>query len=262
MNFKDLLEHAHLDALGLLDADEQASFEAAFAAAPPAVRAQIRDEQERWSRMESTLPQVEPGPHVREMVIERIREAISADHRRLALHSGGQRRWARTGMVALATTSLAFAAAFFTVNNQNQRLAEEFSRNRALEAPLALFRSGDAMRDVLVSAETVRVAFQPAEETYQGQAALWMHPTWNGEAKLVIKGLASQTGREFRLVTVNAANEIVREVSKFSADGTLSLTEVNVSGLAAGVKLAIIDVAIGQRAGSGQTILTATFVRA
>ena len=263
MTFKELLENAHLDALGMLDSEEQAAFEAAFYAASPGVRTQIRNEQARWSRMEATLPQVEPGPHVRALVLDRIREAISADQSRMTISAGGGRRWQRTGMIALATAALAFGAAFFTVSNENRRMADQFAKNRDLEGPLALFRNGQVTKDVLASSETVRVAFKAVDETFQGTAALWIHPSWKGEAKLVSHGLKAAPGRAFRLVVLNAANEVIKDLgSAFPGDDSLALEEVNVSDLMTGMKLAILDVGIGQSSASGTAVLTATFVRA
>ncbi|MDI1290183.1 MAG: hypothetical protein PSX37_09595 [bacterium] len=262
MTIKELIENAHLDALGFLDAEEQVAFDAAFYAASPTVRAQIRDEQARWARMEASLPQVEPGPHLRELVLERIREAITSDQDRVGVTAGGQRRWHRTGMIALGTAAIAFGAAFFTVNTQNQRMAVEFAKNRDLQGPLALFRNGTVMQNVLASSETVRVSFAPANETFAGEAALWMHPSWKGEAKLVVNGLVSKPGRTFRLVALDASNKVIRELSTFAGDGSLALQEVNVSNLAAGVKLAVLDSALGESASASQAILIATFVRA
>lgn len=262
MTFRELLENAHLDAMGFLDAEEQAAFDAAFYAASPSVRAQIRDEQARWARMEASLPQVEPGAHLRDAVLERIREAIGAEQDRIGVHSNGNRRWNRTAMIALGTAALAFGAAFFTVNTQNQRMAEEFAKNKALEGPLALFRNGTVMQNVLASSETVRVSFAPVNESFVGEAALWLHPSWNGEAKLVINGLVAQPGRTFRLVAIDASNKVIRELSTFQSDGTLALEEVNVSNLAAGVKLAVLDSAIGEAASANHAILIATYVRA
>ncbi len=268
MTFKELIENAHLDALGLLEADEEVAFDAAFYAASPHVRAQVRSEQARWSRMDATLPQMnpgdfEPGPHLREMVLERIREAISADQGRLTTLASGRRAWHRTGMIALATAALAFGAAFFTVSSQNRRMASDFQKNRELEGPLMLLRNGQVTKDMLASAETVRIAFSPVDETFRGEACLWVHPKWEGEARLIFSGIPLQEGHTLRLAIVDATNKVVRELTtSFASDGSLALESVDVTSVAAGVRIAIIDVASGQSVSSGVAVLSAAFVRA
>ncbi|MFZ4430492.1 MAG: hypothetical protein ACOYPS_09070 [Phycisphaerales bacterium] len=44
MNVQQLLEHAHLDALGMLEPQEQVEFQRALAEAPPPVREMVRRE--------------------------------------------------------------------------------------------------------------------------------------------------------------------------------------------------------------------------
>ena len=81
MTLKDLLEHAHLDALGLLDERDKAAFEAALATAPAGVRAQVRSEQARWATMETLLPDAEPPAELRDdlaVILDAYRQRCDA----------------------------------------------------------------------------------------------------------------------------------------------------------------------------------------
>lgn len=73
----DLIEMAALDALGLLDPEERESFEASFRAAPPAIQAQIRREQLRFTDVEGVLPPVEPPVGLRARVLAAVRAAMA-----------------------------------------------------------------------------------------------------------------------------------------------------------------------------------------
>jgi hypothetical protein len=69
----ELLELASLDALGLLDEDERRQFEASFAAATPAIRAQVRAQQSLEAGHQiSALPEGAPAPSLRQRVIDRV----------------------------------------------------------------------------------------------------------------------------------------------------------------------------------------------
>src|SRR5438477_9256356 len=114
MTLQELLEHAHLDALGQLDEREQAAFEAAFTVAPPGVKAQVRHEQARWAPMDHLLPQVEPSPELRERVLDAVTAAMIVQGAgELSLPSG--RRVApawRTASIGLVTAIVVLGAAF------------------------------------------------------------------------------------------------------------------------------------------------------
>jgi hypothetical protein len=56
MTAYELIEMAVLDALGILDEEERASFERAFAAAAPGLQAQVRAEQARLVDLVDLLP--------------------------------------------------------------------------------------------------------------------------------------------------------------------------------------------------------------
>src|SRR4051812_3134371 len=114
MSLQELLEHAHLDALGQLDEREQAAFEAAFMVAPPSVKAQIRREQERWAPMEHLLPQVEPSPELRNRVLAAVTAAMVAQGAgELSIRPSARvaSAW-RTASLGLMTAVLVMGAAF------------------------------------------------------------------------------------------------------------------------------------------------------
>ncbi|XOV76882.1 MAG: hypothetical protein ACFHWZ_08725 [Phycisphaerales bacterium] len=76
MTTQEMIEMASLDALGMLDADERAEFEAAFRAASPSVQAQVRREQKRFADAEHLLPEVDPPAGMKFRVMSAIRDAI------------------------------------------------------------------------------------------------------------------------------------------------------------------------------------------
>src|ERR1041384_7158321 len=117
MTLQELLEHAHLDALGQLDEREQAAFEAAFAVAPPAIRAQVRAEQARWAPMEELLPQVEPSPDLR----GRGRSAVTGEGRGELTVRPSRRvapAW-RAASIGLMTAMVVLGSAFVYVYQTN-----------------------------------------------------------------------------------------------------------------------------------------------
>lgn len=78
MKTHELLELASLDALGLLDEHEREAFDRAFAAAAPAVQAQVRREQARISRADQYLPEVEAPVSLRAKVLAAVQQAMDA----------------------------------------------------------------------------------------------------------------------------------------------------------------------------------------
>jgi hypothetical protein len=78
MTPRDLLDLAALDALGLLDEEGRAEFEAGFASASPEIQAAVRRAQLRATRIEDLLPQVEPPPGLKARVLSAMRTAIAA----------------------------------------------------------------------------------------------------------------------------------------------------------------------------------------
>src|SRR6185295_18619069 len=76
MTLYELLESAHLDAMGLLDETEQKAFEDGFRGASPGVQAQIRAEQSRWARTSARMIDEEPPASLKPRVLARVAEAI------------------------------------------------------------------------------------------------------------------------------------------------------------------------------------------
>lgn len=78
MNVQQLLEHAHLDALGMLEPQEQAEFRLALAESPIRVREMVRREQERACDIGAILPDVAVSPELRSRVLAAIAAEIAA----------------------------------------------------------------------------------------------------------------------------------------------------------------------------------------
>lgn len=125
MRTKDLMELAQLYTLGVLDEQETAAYERALAAASPGVIAQIRREQERLAQLHYVLPEVEPRPELRGLVVEAVRREAALRHPQPAAlrHGAGRvpdiipgrrvsRLW-RTAAVSLAAVAVVLSG--FTV---------------------------------------------------------------------------------------------------------------------------------------------------
>ena len=74
---RDLIELSLLDAMGLLDDEERAAFERAFAGTSPAVQSHVRREQTRLAQIDFLLPDVEAPAGLRAMVLEAVRKAMA-----------------------------------------------------------------------------------------------------------------------------------------------------------------------------------------
>ena len=125
----ELLEAASLDAMGLLDPEEREAFERAFQAAAPAVQAQIRREQLRFSKADDVLPQVEPPLGLRARVIAAVREAMGMAERRtdaapaLRFPTGVSRFW-RVGAIGAMAAAIVVSIYAFQVANENSGLTD------------------------------------------------------------------------------------------------------------------------------------------
>jgi hypothetical protein len=186
MSTRELFELAHLDALGMLDDAERASYDAAFRAAPAAIRAQVRAEQARVSRLSGALPEIDPPAGLKDRVLEAVGQAMAAqaagESREAAtrthastgsgigsgvVHAGGGRAGSRearglsfwrAGAVAMACAALLLGGAFFKVYTDNQNVNRSLAGDAAVNALLVGF-GNQQMRDTLFDAATTRAIF-------------------------------------------------------------------------------------------------------
>lgn len=249
MTLQQLLEHAHLDALGLLDPADQAGFEKAFAGAPPALKAVIREEQARWA--ESFLPDAEPSPELREKVLAAVSAAMLeagrfSDHEVGELH--GARRvpsWWRAAAVAASCVCLLLAGAAYSVFTGNQRLADRITDDKAREFWVTL--GGEQMVDSLFDPRKRTVYFEPVLAGFEGQASVFTHPEWD-KTRFFCNALPAVKGEAYRVVVLGPANQVGEPLQEFESNSLVQTFQFK--ALAAGTRLGLVRVA-----GDTQTLL-------
>lgn len=246
MSFKDLLELAHLDALGLLDEEDQRRYERAFMAAPPAIKDQVRSEQARWADMDPMLPRVEPPADLRDRVLAAVEQAMIRDE---ALGGGVgddifptnrvSSHW-RTGAVALLTCLVFFVGAFAYVFSINNSMRSAINQNTEETRRLATFGTSDHLRDSIFDPGVVHTFFRPVDETSTARASVYVSKDWT-TSKLFVEGLPSPQGTTLRVCVVDEKDNVVREVASFTSDG--AMTRCDVPGtFTNGTRLAIVAV--------------------
>lgn len=264
MSIRELLENAHMDALGLLDEQDRAAFDAAFRAAPPALREQVRAEQARMARMESTLPRVTPDASLRDRVVMAVEHAITEQ----AISGGASvgdlranRRlsaW-RSGAIAMACAAVILGGAFVKVMVDNSEMTRVQGDNATLTALLVGFGNGP-MRDALFSANTKRAIFEPslAQGAIQSrrQAVLFHNPDWT-TMRLFTQLPALEDRQTYRVVVLDEEGQVTEEIAEFSSTGQLASLEVK-AVLATGTRVAIATAMPGVRATTASILMTAS----
>lgn len=264
MTIRELLENAHMDALGLLDEQDRAAFDAAFRAAPPALREQVRAEQSRMARMESTLPRVTPDASLRDRVVMAVEHAITEQSMSSDAGVGDFRSnrrlsaW-RSGAIAMACAAVILGGAFVKVMVDNSEMTRVQGDNATLTALLVGFGNGP-MRDALFNPKTERAIFEPAIDAgaLQGrrQAVLFHNESWTN-MRLFTQLPAPEENQTYRLVVLDAEGQIVEELTEFASSGQLVSVEVKAT-LVAGTRVAIAAAMPGVRATAASILMTAT----
>lgn len=265
MTLQQLLENAHLDALGQLDEREQAAYEAAFAVAPPGVQAQIRREQARVAGMDDLLPRVEAPAYLRERVLNAVSAAMLAESAGVlsgnSLESGlgaglamrSPRRvhtgW-RMASIGLMTAAVVLGAAFVNVYMTNQEMTTRFENDTVASAYLKTFER-EHMQDVLYSVSTNRVLFDAAEG-FNGQGSLWVSPDWESSRMFVTLPLANVN---YRLVVLDDNDQEIESVATLGTGGQQSV--LTMRRFAPGTKLAVVTTAQGTALTEGHLLMVA-----
>lgn len=242
MTHRELLEHALLDALSLLDEDEREEFDRAFAAAPPQVQAHIRREQTRLVKMESLLPDVTPPASLRARVLEAVRAAIAnervAAEQTLAIRLHEPDAISRLPAVAhrrkvaavWRAVALGCAAAAIVLGVTTMRLqgvlGELKTTQDALTEQIAQAFGPDYLIDALVDDSTQRIALASTDTTatVPAEAAIWYNPDWRS-AKLFGINLPAAKDNRYKLVIVDEAGQTVDVIAEFTFRGNGLLNE-------------------------------------
>ncbi|MBL8877231.1 MAG: hypothetical protein JNM86_15675 [Phycisphaerae bacterium] len=241
MNTQELFEAAQLDALGLLDEREQAEFEAAFAGASPAIRAQLRDEQARFAKPDRFRLSAEPPVELRARVLGAIKAEIAevAGSARSRLHLAGRelptvhpvRRvssaW-RVATLACATAAVVLAILVQQQNAQMQRLANVNMSDATLNELLGVVGPSD-LTDVLLSASSKKVPFTAAQPDFKGEASVFYNPS-KQTARLLCRNIVTQPGETVRLVVLDEDGRVASQIAEFDSQGEIISKSVSMSG--------------------------------
>jgi len=247
MTLQELFENAHLDALGLLDANEQAAFERAFSVASPGVKSQIRAEQARWAESYALLPEIEPSAGLRERVLDGVGAAM------LAAESGGNgdlefgttlrvARWWRPAAIGMLTAAVILGAAFWNVFKDNRDLELQISNNSVMNDMMSWRTGSGFLSDMIFDADTVPVRFEAVNAGFVGRATLFFNESRGGKAQFFWEGLPVAEGKSYQLVVLNG-DQITQTLSVLTAERAIKT--VGVTGLAKGMQLAVIAVGTG-----------------
>ncbi len=256
MNTQELIESTMLHTLGLLEDSEIAEYEAAFAAAPESVQLLVREEATRMADFGDLMPNNEPDPALRELVVSAVRAAMreQENEQRIAASTPAvagriTHESARRAQPKLSTTprvhrlwrasTIGFAAATIALSvvwtNNNQTVNQ--MTPDALLGQLYDTIGADILESTLFDPTTERVSLVSSDGTSNSVASVWHNPDWD-TARLFVKNMKASEENPFRLVVLDAEGNVVREVTTFASEGELDDFEVRVN-LKSDRKLAI-----------------------
>lgn len=238
MNTRELFELCQLDALGLLDDQERAVFDAAFLAAAPEIRAQLRREQARWVSTDFIGVDAVPPEGLREAVLtdvgvaamrERVLAAVHEEIARSTVvepatvgapvpsvaHGAGRsvptirpvrrvsRLWRATAL-GFASATVGLAAATLHLRERFDSLESSVRQEIELSA-LASVPGGT--HDLLFNRkEFTMYVFAPATEGFKGEASIDVDPK-EGKGRLYCLNLPTDGRKRYTLVALDASGE-------------------------------------------------------
>jgi hypothetical protein len=267
MTLRELLEHAHLDALGLLEEDEQASFNASFAGAPPEIQRAIRAEQARWSVMDILLPDVDPSNDLRARVLASIASQIAASEVRVSAAvladpqqpvSGRVWRGWRASAIGMMAVSAVLGVAFVNVMSLNDSLSRQM-QNTEVQRSLMVMLGADQLQDSLFSEQTIRARFTRHND-FTGHAVILYNSDWQ-TARLSWSDLPTPTQDEtYRLVTLDSDGNVGDDIATLGVGGEKGPQMILVASdrLSAGMRLAVVSAARGAASATGVILMTTT----
>ena len=255
MKIQQLLENAHLDALGMLDASEQAEFQHALASAPDAVRRHIREEQARVADISHLLPDVAPSPQLRERVLAAVAAQISAqllaeaaaeqkpDLYEMRRPERVSRRW-RAATVAMIGACGVLTIAFVNVLTINSQIKQSMA---VLDLPreVTIGLGSEHTVDVLFGDSTRRDRFRAVGDA--GGAVSLLHDSSWDSGLLSYKGLVDRAGSEYRLVVLDAQGRIIERVATLDSSDDKQIRTLRIEGrfLMEGTRLAVVSASVG-----------------
>ncbi len=264
MNTHELIETTMLHALGLLDDHEREAYEAAFAAAPSSIRARVREEARRMADLGDLIPDAQPSPELRSLVLAAVRAAMLEEENeaRIAreapsLGSGVVARIdhdtprplpgspagspaRHTSQPRLSTSkrvhrvwrvaAVGFAAAAIAMGVIMVNIHETYQQaeSRALVASLYDTIGAKYLESTIFDANTQRVAMTASDARSTAVAAVWSNPDWK-TARLFVKNLSAKADKPLRLVVLDDEGNIFREIASFTPSGEFQDFDVDVN---------------------------------
>lgn len=250
MTLRELLEQAHLSALGLLDADDQRDFEAALARAPRSLREQVIAEQARWASGGHLLPDVAPPQALRDRVLDSVHAAIVDDALagdEASIELPGQRRrvhqgW-RMASVGLLMGVAVMGGAFGYVYQNNQAMQREMDNVRVMNEHATAF--GPHFQSAIFDATTQRTFFSPVGEQGIGRVVVVANPQWD-TARVFFADMPDQPDTSYRIVELDDDGQVLTELGSF--EGASQAASATIRAPRVGARLAIVIAPAGQPA--------------
>jgi len=255
MTTQELIEAAVLDALGLLDEEERAAFEAAFRSAPPSVQAHVRREQTRLARIESYLPQVEAPPGLRARVLARVRAAMedaailspkrSEPHAVLPLIPNARVSplW-RAAAYGFATAAVLALAGLLMLRAQYNDIGDLIAQNNRVDSTIRDL--GDTVLEFIGRPSVHEVNFVSIIGNDETSAKLYFDrkPDDVDEIMIVCRNLPIERGRTYRLVITDRNGQIGETLVTFQTSGGLDaphFSEIELDAEDAGLAIVAVD---------------------
>jgi anti-sigma-K factor RskA len=239
LNTQELIELTLLHSLGLLDEQDRLDYESALSETTPELREHIRAEARRMADLGDLLPDEEPSPELRAMVLSAVRAAMREQEteRRIA-HAPAERRHAQPGLArssrvhpawrAGTITMSAACITLFIVAINSQRVVDQVNPQARISK---LYDSigAEFVDATLFDPQTTRVALTPASAETTAVASVWHNPDWKS-ARLFVKNLKpAADAAPYRLVVLDDQGNVVREVAQFSPTGELQDFEISIN---------------------------------
>lgn len=276
MKTQELFEAAQLDAMGLLDGQEQADFEAALMAASPSLRSQIREEQARFAKPERLPAGVEPGPDLRARVLNAVKADIasvfgsnllgSKAARASLPHAAGRvvpsaqpvRRasaniW-RGLALACMTAAVVLGVVVAQQNATMKSLAAASNTDSSLSGLVSVFGANNLV-EVVFAPNSKQVAFNSVDKSSKAQAAIWYNAD-RGSAHLICRDFVTNANETIRLVALDDSGNVVSELAEVEPKDGFVSGVIKSSGFNP-KQIAIYVAARGAKATTGRLVMIA-----
>ena len=262
----ELIQNALLDACGLLEEDELAEFEAAFAEAPESLKAQIRLEQARFADMGEVLPEVEPPASLRSRVVDAVRAEIHSDGLEaiagvIGPDSGrGDLKKAaaaaplllpinrvtpiwRAAALGFATATILSGVAILNLHGEFSRITNDVASNEVITN---LSQMGGPAFGALFNDGYERVVLNPSRN--EGMRGFAMVNTDRGEGHLVLNRLPIAENVSYRLVAIDEEGNELTTLKTFERSGAFESVQTVAFDFEAGTapRFALLETRAGE----------------